>query len=227
MKTSSQQHSLILNKVANVAAVAHQVIFCLCQRSTKHGGSHLRCSFQKRQQRLVRDIYEEVGDVYLQHAAYCMNSDTFNCLASMLSSLHHHCIIWQGTTSKELFFHFTTRSCFPSHVLLYICLLRGLFLWHHNYLWDQSHWCHQSLLVCCWCHQPASKFHKYVPQRQHAIVDIPYLKVCSANFQVLILDAALEPSMDFWFGFTTSHQSKIVLSWVKALGSYSVVEERS
>ncbi len=84
MKTSHQQ-SIILNAVANVAAVvAHQVIFCLHQRKTKRGGSRLRRSFRKRQRRSVREIYEELGDVYFRRA-YRMNYDTFDRFASTLS----------------------------------------------------------------------------------------------------------------------------------------------
>ena len=85
MKTSPHQQSLILNAVANVAAViAHQVVFRLRQRRTKHGGSRLGRSFRKRKRRSVREIYEELGDVYFRRA-YRMNYDTFNRLVSMLS----------------------------------------------------------------------------------------------------------------------------------------------
>jgi hypothetical protein len=84
MKTSHQQ-SIILNAVANVAAVvlAHQ-FFCLHHRRTKHGGSRLRRSFRKHQRRSVREVYKELGDVYFRRA-YRMNYDTFNRLVSTSS----------------------------------------------------------------------------------------------------------------------------------------------
>lgn len=78
--------SSVLNTVANVAAVvAHQVIRRRFQRRlTNHGGSPRGRSFRKRQRRSVRDIYEELGDVYFRRA-YRMKYDTFNRLASLLS----------------------------------------------------------------------------------------------------------------------------------------------
>jgi hypothetical protein len=51
------------------------------------------------------------------------------------------------------------------------------------------------------------------------------LKV-SAKFWVLILDAAPEPSMGYWFGLT-SQQYRIASYWVATVESFSVVEKRS
>ena len=77
--------SSVLNIVANVAAVvAQQVIRRRFQRITNHGGSPRGRSFRKRQRRSVRDIYEELGDVYFRRA-YRMKYDTFNRLATLLS----------------------------------------------------------------------------------------------------------------------------------------------
>ena len=77
--------SSVLNVVANVAAVDFQQVICRrFQRIVNHGGSPRGCSFRKRERRSVRDIDEELGDVYFRRA-FCMKYDTFNRLATLLS----------------------------------------------------------------------------------------------------------------------------------------------
>ena len=77
--------SSLVNTVANVAAVvAHKVIRRRRQQISYHGGSPLGRRFRKRKRRSVRDIYEELGDVYFRRA-YRMKYDTFNRLATELS----------------------------------------------------------------------------------------------------------------------------------------------
>ncbi len=86
MSHSLNEFASVLNTVANaVAVVAHQVILRRRRhRMTDHDGSPLGRSFRTRRRRSVRDIYEELGDVYFRRA-YRMKFDTFNRLASMLS----------------------------------------------------------------------------------------------------------------------------------------------
>lgn len=88
MKTSHQQ-SVTLNAAANVAAaVAHHVFVCHTQRQRRRSLRNRRGSapgrrFQKRLRRSVRDIYNELGEIYFRRA-YRMKFDTFQRLASML-----------------------------------------------------------------------------------------------------------------------------------------------
>ena len=84
-----QLSSSVLNAVASAAAAAAQQHFVRhsrrqrrCPRRVRRGSAPGR-RFRKRARRSVRDIYEELGDVYFRRA-YRMKFSSFQRLATML-----------------------------------------------------------------------------------------------------------------------------------------------
>jgi hypothetical protein len=126
--------SSVLNIVANVAAViAQQVIRRRFQRITYHCGSARGCSFRKRQRRSVRDICEELGDVYFQRA-YRMKYDTFYRLATLLSPY-----IIESSGKKQTSRNYQHNGAISPEVRLAcaLCWL-GVNLCNHDCIWHRS-----------------------------------------------------------------------------------------
>jgi hypothetical protein len=144
-------YSSVVNAVANAAAiVAQQLVverFRTRQMRRTTRGSVPGRHFRKRLRRSVRQVYEELGEVYFRRA-YRMKLGTFQRLASILRP---YIIATSGkkqeTQVKELPPEWT--NLVRSSTCLCPALVRwGVVVRHHDYIRYRSHRRDQQVSVC-------------------------------------------------------------------------------
>ncbi len=114
------------------------------------------------QQRSVRDMYNQLGDVYFRKA-YQMKYRTFQTLPQYSVSTYLPHRLERKNTKETIFVMDKYRPM--SNLLVPLLVCRRIYIQHNDYLWNRSYGCYQQLLVCCWRHQQSSELQNYVPYR--------------------------------------------------------------